>query len=303
MIPSRYSLRRQKQLLKAAQLLATTPESEGGDPSALSCLPRSPKALLKVVKVQDRVGLRRVGVSNAARQAKAPGTADKTAQRPVGVLEDIVGASGGGKVKTPSAMTKAQLKKDLRLRTFLPATLRTNLTAPERFKQGTVSAEVSKVIWVGRPRPNSERGLKVGFKLHRWEREMAFRKKNTETLIEDMDAKIRKFLNVSRLFLGWALLEKSEGVTGLMIFYFDVHRGGGAEQLVVHYRSRRAFDFSTFCCNIRIWHPILRLEGLPSLPVNPSDNWYVQYLWYILTCPGLCAGTLRLQRLDAQGSY
>jgi hypothetical protein len=206
MIPSRYSLRRQKELLKAAQLLSTIPESEGGDPFALSRLPRSPKALLKLVKVQDRVGLGRAGVARASQQAKDRTAADKAHQRPAGVLEDIIGASGGGRAKALSTMTKAQLKKDLRLRTFLPAVLRTNLPAPDRFKQGTLSAEVSKVIWVGRPKPKSERGLKVGFKLHGWEREAAFRKKNTGALIEGMDARLRKFLNVSRFFV-WALLE------------------------------------------------------------------------------------------------
>jgi len=202
MIPSRYSLRRQKELLKAAQLLSNIPELEGGDPFALSRLPRSPKALLKLVKVQDRVTLGRAGVTNASQQAKSREAADKTHQRPVGVLEDIIGANRGGKSKASSTMTKAQMKKDLRLRTFLPAALRTNLTAPNRFRQSTLSAEVSKVIWVGRPKPKSERGLKVGFKQHRWEREAAFRKKNTEALIEGMDARIRKFLNVSPFLTG-----------------------------------------------------------------------------------------------------
>ena len=200
MIPSRYSLRRQKELLKAAQLLSTIPESEGGDPLALSRLPRSPKALLKLAKVQDRVGLGRAGAANASRKAKERATTDNAHQRPVGVLEDIIGASGGGKLGASSSMTKAQLRTDPRLRTFLPGALRTNLTAPDRFKQGTLSAAVSKVIWVGRPKPKSERGLKVGFKMHGWEREAPFRRKNTETLVEGMNAKMRKFLNVSRLF-------------------------------------------------------------------------------------------------------
>ena len=203
MIPSRYSLRRQKELLKAAQLLSTTPESEGGDPLALSRLPRSPKALLKHVSVQDRVGFGRAGVASTSRQAKDRATTDKTHQRPVGVLEDIIGAREGGKLNASSTMTKAELNKDLRLRTFLPAALRTKLTAPDRFKQGTLPAEVSKVIWVGRPRSKSKRGLKVGFKLHRWEREATFRRKNTEALIEGMDANIHKFLNVSPIFRFW----------------------------------------------------------------------------------------------------
>jgi hypothetical protein len=211
MIPSRYSLRRQKELLKAAQLLSTIPESEGGDPSALSRLPLSPKALLKLVKVQDRVGQGRSGVVNASPQAKVRTAADSTHQRPVGVLEDIIGASGGGNFKAASTMTKAQLKNDPRLRTFLPAALRTNTTVSDRFKQGCLSAEVSKVIWVGRPKPKSDRGLKVGFKMHGWEREAAFRKKNTETLVQGMGAKIRKFLNVSSIFVFGRCLESAEG--------------------------------------------------------------------------------------------
>jgi len=201
MIASRYSFRRQKELLKAAQLLSTIPESEGGDPLALSRLPHSPKALLKFVKVQDRVGFGRADVTTASQKAKVPADADKTRRRPVGVLEDIVGASGGGKVNASRALTKAQLKKNPRLRTFLPAVLRANLAAPDRFKQGTLPAEVSKIIWVGRPNPKSERGLKVGYKLHGWERGAPFRRKNTEALIEGMDANIRKFLNVSQFFL------------------------------------------------------------------------------------------------------
>ena len=202
MIPSRYSFRRQKELLKAAQLLSTIPESQGGDPLALSRLPRSPKALLKHVKVQDRVGFGRADVAKASVKAKDHTATDQTHQRPVGVLEDIIGARGGGKVKASSTMTKEQLKTHQRLRTFLPAALRAGLTAPDRFKQGILSAEVSRVIWVGRPKPKSERGLKVGFKRHAWEREAAFRKKNTETLIEGMDARIRKFLNVSQILFG-----------------------------------------------------------------------------------------------------
>ena len=200
MIPSRYSLRRQKELLKAAQILSTIPESDGGDPLALSRLPRSPKALLKFAKVRDRVGLGRAGAANASQKAKNRAPTDNAHQRPVGVLEDIIGANGGGKLGASSSMTKAQLKTDPRLRTFLPAALSTNLIAPDRFKQGTLSAAVSKVIWVGRPKPKSERGLKVGFKMHAWEREAPFRRNNTETLVEGMNAKIRKFLNVSRLF-------------------------------------------------------------------------------------------------------
>ena len=240
MIPSRYSLRRQKELLKAAQLLSTIPESEGGDPFALSRLPHSPKALLKLVKVQDRVGLGRAGVVNASQQAKDRTAADSTHPRPIGVLEDIIGASGGRKAEVSSMMTKAQLKTDPRLRTFLPAALCTNLTAPDRFKQGTLSAEVSKVIWVGRPKPKSERGLKVGFKRHGWEREAGFRKQNTEALIGGMDARIRKFLNVSRIFV-WALLESAEAAAGLIILPFDVYRGEKERQLGVHCRSNGAF--------------------------------------------------------------
>ena len=239
MIPSRYSLRRQKELLKAAQLLSTIPESEGGDPFALSRLPRSPKALLKLVKVQDRVGLGRAGVANASQQAKDRTAVDSTHPRPIGVLEDIIGASGGRKAEASSTMTKAQLKTDPRLRTFLPAALCTNLTAPDRFKQGTLSAEVSRVIWVGRPKPKSERGLKVGFKMHGWEREAGFRKKNTETLIEGMDARIRKFLNVSRFSFG-ALLESAEAAAGLIIVLFGVYRGGRERQLGVHCHSNGA---------------------------------------------------------------
>jgi len=245
MIPSRYSLRRQKELLKAAQLLSTIPESEGGDPLAVSRLPRSPKALLKLVKVQDRVGLGRAGAANAAQRAKDRAAADNAHQRPVGVLADIIDASGGGKLSASSSMTKAQLKKDLRLRAFLPPALRTTEAASDRFKQGTLSAEVSKVIWVGRPKPKSERGLKVGFKLHGWEREAGFRRKNTEALVEGMDAKIRKFLNVSRYFLVWALLESVEGATGLMIILFAAYREERAGQLELHYHFRW-----TVCCHL-----------------------------------------------------
>ncbi len=247
MIPSRYSLRRQKELLKAAQLLTTIPESQGGDLLALSRLPRSPKALLKLVKVQDRVGFGRAGVANASVKAKDPTATDKTHQRPVGVLEDIIGASGGGKVKASSTMTKAQLKTHRRLRTFLPVALRASLTAPDRFKQGTLPAAVSRVIWVGRPKPKSERGLKVGFKRHAWEREAAFRKKNTEALIEGMDARVRKFLNVSQFF-GWVRLESAEAAAGLMILLFGIYRGGRARELAVHCRSNGGFVVTGLCC-------------------------------------------------------
>ena len=269
MIPSRYSLRRQKELLKAAQLLSTIPESEGGDPFALSRLPRSPKALLKLVKVQDRVGLGRSGVVNASQQAKDRTVTDNTHQRPVGVLEDIIGASGGGKVNALNTMTKAQLKNDPRLRTFLPAALRTNITVSDRFKQGTLSAEVSKVIWVGRPKSKSERGLKVGFKLHGWEREAAFRKNNTETLIEGMDARIRKFLNVSSISVS-VLFNSAEAAAGLIILHFDVYRGGRERQLGVHCRSNGGFVVTALCCYIQIYQSILgpyppwKLDG-PSL--------------------------------------
>lgn len=44
----RYSLRRQKELIKAAQLLASTPVEENGDPNALAILPPSPKSLSRV---------------------------------------------------------------------------------------------------------------------------------------------------------------------------------------------------------------------------------------------------------------
>jgi len=268
MIPSRYSLRRQKELLKAAQLLSTIPESEGGDPFALSRLPRSPKALLKLVKVQDRVGLGRSGVVNASQQAKDRTAIDNTHQRPVGVLEDIIGASGGGKVNALSTMTKAQLKNDPRLRTFLPTTLRTNVTVSDRFKQGTLSAEVSRVIWVGRPKSKSERGLKVGFKLHGWEREAAFRKNNTETLIEGMDARIRKFLNVSSISV-LVLFNSAEAAAGLIILHFDVCRGGRERQLGVHCRSNGGFVVTALCCYIQIYQSILgpyppwKLDGPP----------------------------------------
>ena len=281
MIPSRYSLRRQKELLKAAQLLSTIPESEGGDPLALSRLPRSPKALLKLVKVQDRVGHGRAGAAKASKQAKDRAAVDNNAhQRSVGVLEDIIGASGGGKLSTSSSMTKAQLKKDLRLRTFLPTVLRTNPTAPRHFKQSTLSAEVSKVIWVGRPKPKSERGLKVGFKLHGWEREAPFRKKDTEALVEGMDAKMRKFLNVSRIFI-WALLESVEGAAGLTILLSGAYREGRAGQLGLHCHFRW-FVVTTFCCYIRFRQLDPRFSFALKVNVLPANFLIVGYTMFVV---------------------
>ena len=257
MIPSRYSLRRQKELLKAAQLLSTIPESQGGDPLALSRLPRSPKAQLKLVKVQDRVGFGRADVTTTSHQAKDRTAADNsTHQRPVGVLEDIIGASEGGKVKASSTMTKEQLKTHRRLHTFLPAASCANLTAPDRFKQGSLSAEVSKVIWVGRPKPKSERGLKVGFKRHAWEREAAFRKKNTEVLIEGMDANIRKFLNVSRIFYLGTVRERRGycGTDDPSLWHFTEEKGQGSWQCITVLMG--AFVVTVLCCYIQIHHSI-----------------------------------------------